>query len=301
MTDRIARRVIRPPHPIDLALTLAPLRHGTHDPTIRMEPGRVVRAARTALGPGTIELVQDGDAVEARAWGPGAPLLLDQVPALIGCNDRFSGFGRDSRLHDLARRFAALRMCASLSMFEALLPTVLEQKVAGAEARRSYAGLVRQHGVAAPGPLGLRLQPEPELMARLPYFAFHPLGVERRRAEVIRMLARRAPALERLLALTPVEAAERLMTLPGIGTWTAATATHTALGDPDAVPLGDFHIPHLVSWTLAGEPRGDDRRMLELLEPYRGQRARVIRLLKVSGDWAPRRGPRYPLRSITRI
>ena len=56
-----------------------------------------------------------------------------------------------------------------------------------------------------------------------------------------------------------------------------------ALGDDDAVSVGDFHIPNLVAWALAGEPRADDARMLELLEPYRGRRALVIRLLELSG------------------
>jgi len=44
-------------------------------------------------------------------------------------------------------------------------------------------------------------------------------------------------------------------------------------------PRGDLHLPHVVSWALAGERRGTDERMLELLEPYRGQRGRVVRLL----------------------
>jgi 3-methyladenine DNA glycosylase/8-oxoguanine DNA glycosylase len=74
-----------------------------------------------------------------------------------------------------------------------------------------------------------------------------------------------------------------------------------ALGDPDAVSVGDFHLPNLVSFALAGEPRGTDARMLELLEPYRGQRGRVIRLLEASGIWPPARGPRCPIRSIAAI
>ena len=56
-----------------------------------------------------------------------------------------------------------------------------------------------------------------------------------------------------------------------------------ALGDPDAVSVGDFHMPHAVAWFLAGEPRATDERMLDLLEPYRGQRARAMRLITYSG------------------
>jgi len=41
--------------------------------------------------------------------------------------------------------------------------------------------------------------------------------------------------------------------------------------------------------------------MLELLEPYRGHRARVIRLLTLGGIQAPRFGPRMRLRRIAAI
>jgi 3-methyladenine DNA glycosylase/8-oxoguanine DNA glycosylase len=88
-------------------------------------------------------------------------------------------------------------------------------------------------------------------------------------------------------------AAARLRAYPGIGPWTAAEVTLRALGDPDAVSVGDFHLPNVVAFALAGEPRGDDARMLELLEPWRGHRARVVRLLEASGIEAPKFGPRY--------
>jgi len=71
-----------------------------------------------------------------------------------------------------------------------------------------------------------------------------------------------------------------------------------ALGDLDAVSVGDFHHKNLVSWALAGEPRGTDARMLELLAPYAGRRALVIRLLELSGLRPPRYGPRMAPRRI---
>ena len=91
------------------------------------------------------------------------------------------------------------------------------------------------------------------------------------------------------------------MSLPGIGPWSAAEVSMIALGDSDAVSLGDYHLPHQVSWALAGEPRGTDDRMIQLLEPYRGHRARVIRLLTLGGIQAPRFGPRIRLRRIAAI
>jgi hypothetical protein len=41
--------------------------------------------------------------------------------------------------------------------------------------------------------------------------------------------------------------------------------------------------------------------MLELLEPYRGQRARLVRFLELSGIRPPAFGPRRRLRSIARL
>ncbi|HYO44997.1 MAG TPA: hypothetical protein VES19_17500, partial [Candidatus Limnocylindrales bacterium] len=205
------------------------------------------------------------------------------------------------------RRSRGMRIGRSLAVHEALLPAILEQKVTGDEARRTLRGLVARYGEDAPGGFGLRLPPAPEVLASLPYHAFHPLGLERRRAELVRAVSREAPRLERLgeAAAGPgaagparVAAYAALQAIPGIGPWTAAEVGMRAFGDADAVSVGDFHIPNMVAWALAGEPRGTDERMLELLEPYRGQRGRVIRLLELAGMKAPRYGPRLSPRRI---
>ncbi len=140
----------------------------------------------------------------------------------------------------------------------------------------------------------------PRRLAALPYYAFHPFGVEQRRADTIRRATARADWLEAIVDLPVDEAYARLTALPGIGPWTAAEVAVRALGDPDAVSVGDFHLPNLVAFALAGEPRADDARMLELLEPWRGERARVIRLLELSGIDAPKYGPRLTPRRIER-
>jgi hypothetical protein len=62
--------------------------------------------------------------------------------------------------------------------------------------------------------------------------------------------------------------------------------------------VGDFHLRNMVAFALAGEARGTDERMVELLEPYRGQRGRVTRLLELGGARAPRYGPRMSTRHI---
>jgi 3-methyladenine DNA glycosylase/8-oxoguanine DNA glycosylase len=286
----------------DLLLTLAPLAHGPGDPTILFSGNSFARATRTPNGPATLVLEHRAERVDARAWGAGAETALARVPELIGSLDDPDRLrAHDPLVHDLGRRYAGVRMTRTRSVFESLLPAIVEQKVVGREAERSYRRLVRAFGEPAPGPFGLMLQPDPARLARLPYHVFHPLGLERRRADTIRDAAAVADRLEEATSMPGPDARRRLRTVSGVGPWSAAEATRVALGDPDAVSVGDYHLPSLVSWALAGEARATDVRMLELLKPYDGQRARVVRLLELGGPRPPAFGPRMALRSIASI
>jgi len=285
--------------PIDLALTLAPIAHGRGDPTIRFGPDGIWRATRTPAGPATLRLhvVPGGVAVEA--WGPGAAAAVEGAADLVGANDDPSHLVPQHRLiGELVHRFRGLRLPRTNRPFEALLPAICEQKVTGIEARAAFRGIIATYGEAAPGPASLRLPPSAATLAALPYFAFHPFGLERRRADLIRRAAQLAPRIEQV---APAEASARMAAVPGIGPWTLAEVNRVAFGDPDALSIGDYHLPNLVAWALVREPRADDARMLELLEPYRGQRGRVQRLLEVSGIRAPRYGPRMTPQRIADI
>lgn len=297
-----ARGAFPIPGPLDLELTLGVLQRGPVDPTIRFDAEGVWRATRTPDGPASLRLVRARDDLLVAAWGPGAGWAAAQAPALVGLDDEPRAFKPGHRLlADLHRHHPGLRLGRTGVVFDALLPTVLEQKVPGVEAWASYARLVRVLGEPAPGQAGLWLAPSPRRLLATPYWAVHRFGIERRRFEVIRGAAARATRLQGIIDLDPVEARRALTSLPGIGPWTAAEVTAVALGDRDAVSPGDYHLPHQVAWALAGEPRATDARMLELLEPYRGQRARVIRLLNLGGIQAPRFGPRMRLRRIAAI
>ncbi|MGH7777253.1 MAG: DNA-3-methyladenine glycosylase family protein [Candidatus Dormibacterales bacterium] len=291
------------PRPLpDLALTLGVLRRGgAADPTMAFEPAGVWRASRTPAGPATVHLRARSGRIEVEAWGPGAGWALEAAPALVGALDDRSGFRPAHPLvAELARRHVGLRMTRPGGVFESLLPTILEQKVVGLEARRAYVRMVRALGEPAPGPRSLMLPPAPERLAATPYWVHHPFGVERRRAVTLARAAARAPWLE-ASAAAPAEVYRRLLSLPGVGAWSAAMVGLTALGDADAVPTGDYHLPHVVAWALGGRSRGDDAQMLDLLEPYRGHRGRVLRLLLAAGVAPPRRAPRLRLRAIAGI
>jgi 3-methyladenine DNA glycosylase/8-oxoguanine DNA glycosylase len=294
--------VVRPSGPLALGLVLSPLRRGSGDPTMaRTADGAWWRATRTPDGPATLRLAgAAGGEVEVQAWGEGAERAVAGAPELVGARDALDGFAPSGLVAELHRRHPGLRLPRSLAVFEAIVPSILEQKVVGVEARAAWRGLVRALGEPAPGPGGLLLPPTPAALRAYPGWAFHRLGVELKRANTVRMAASYGRRLDALAALDGVEARRRLQLLPGVGPWTAAEVAAVALGDADAVPVGDYHIPHMVTWAMAGEPRGSDERMLELLEPYAGHRGRVVRLLELSGLGAPRRGPRMPLRRIQR-
>jgi 3-methyladenine DNA glycosylase/8-oxoguanine DNA glycosylase len=300
----VLRDEIRLPVPIDVVTALRPLFRGSGDPTMRFEPGAVIRRATlTPDGPATVALEPRRDVVRVTAFGPGAERAIAGVPGLIGLLDDPTPFvAHHPLVAELARRMPALRLGRTGAIWEVLLPAVLEQKVTGTEAWRGFRGLVRTHGEPAPGPGALRVAPSAAVVARLPYHVFHPFGVERRRADTVRRAAMMGARLEATVdgAVTgdPAPAYRLLRAIPGVGAWTAAEVGLRAFGDPDAVSVGDFHLKHVVSWALAGEPRGTDERMLELLEPYRGQRGRAVRLLELSGITPPRYGPRLAPKRI---
>jgi 3-methyladenine DNA glycosylase/8-oxoguanine DNA glycosylase len=290
--------------PLDVPRTLAPLGRGPGDRTLRFAANRTWRATRTGDGPATIALDHVGDQLHVQAWGPGAERALDGIPALLGLDQAPARFdAAHPTVGHLARRFPGIRIPRTAAVLDSLILAILEQKVIGEEARRAWFELIWRYGEPAPGPpeLGLRVPPPPEVLAGLPYYAFHPLGVERRRADLIRRIAAHAAWFEAIVDLPMPEAYARLTAVPGVGPWTAAEVAARALGDVDAVSVGDFHLPNLVAYALAGEPRATDARMLELLEPYRGQRARVIRWLELSGIRVPRYGPRLAFRRIEGI
>ncbi len=236
------------------------------------------------------------------AWGPGAGWLLGRLGQIIGLDDDPFGFRPgDSLVAELHRRRPGLRFGKTQLVLDALIVAICAQKVTGREAANALRGLHRMFSDPAPGPnLRLTLPPDPSRIAAAPYYAFHELHLEKRRADVLRTVASHAEQIEELALSTPEMAADRLRRIAGIGMWSVAETLAVSHGDPDQVPVGDFHIKHLVVHHLTGKDRGTDEEMLELLEPYRPHRGRVIRLLHPLGH-APKFGPRTTPRDITRL
>ncbi|GAA4074286.1 3-methyladenine DNA glycosylase [Streptomyces shaanxiensis] len=294
-----------PDGPLDLGLVLGPLRRGPGDPTFRAMPdGSVWRACRTPAGPGTLRVGVRGAEVRGEAWGPGAEWLLEQLPELLGAADDPSAFVPRHRLVAVARhRRPGLRLTRTGLVMESLIPSVLEQKVTTDEAYRAWRLLVRKYGEPAPGPAPGRMcvMPDAETWRLIPSWEWHRAGVDNKRASTILRAVRVAARMEEAVRMPPAEAQGRLEVVPGIGPWTSAEVVQRSHGAADAVTVGDLHLPGIVGFALAGDRDADDSVMLELLEPYAGQRHRAARLILLSGRVPGRRAPRMPRGDIGRL
>lgn len=299
---------------------LALLRNGSCDPTTRIvltavhrrstglddnggATARIERATLTPCGPGSIavDISPDGE-YHARAWGPGADWLRDHVPRLTA---RVTEFRPIDAVHGsltrALRHVGQLHLPASDTPYHELLPAILGQRITAAQALRQWTLLCERYGEPAPGPLHLRLPPTPARLQRIPSWEFHRIGIEQQRARSLVTAARHARYVDDTRRLSGADARDALMRLPGIGVWTAAVAIGVSHGDPDALPVGDFHVKNTVAWALNGQARGSDDEMLRTLEPYVGQRWQVVRTLERAGLGAPRFGPRRPILDVARL
>lgn len=291
-------RTWQPSWPCSVGQVLRVQRRGSGDPTHRIEDsGRHWRAMRTPSGPATL-CVQprpsSGD-VLGRAWGPGAEWALDRMPSLLGADDDPTGFEpHHPEVAEGWRRHQHWRIGGTGLVMESLVPSILEQKVTGKQAFGSFRELVRRHGEPAPGPvssLRLMVQPAPATIAAIPSWEWLKLQVDPARSRAVVTACRLAPSLERIAEVPADEADLRLRSVPGIGVWTSAEVRQRALGDPDAVSFGDYHLANWVGWALFGRDITDDE-LAVALEPYRPQRGRAAAMAMAGGRARPRRGPR---------
>ena len=299
--DDARTRSWRPEWPCPVPQVWGTFRRGATDPTYRVVAGRHWRALSTPGGTATLAVspLTDG-VITAHAWGEGAEWALEHLPAMLGAADDPSGFCPEhpllARLH---RQRPHWRIARTASVWDALVPVVIEQKVTGQEATRGIRSLLARFGDPAPGPgaeWGLRTFPAPETVARIPSWEWLRLHIDPARSRTLIGAARVAGTLERALPAYPELADARLRSLAGVGIWTSAEVRARALGDADAVSFGDYNVPRDVGWALTGFPV-DDAGLAELLEPYRPHRLRVQRLIGMARLAPPRHGPRLAPRT----
>nr|WP_206441850.1 DNA-3-methyladenine glycosylase 2 family protein [Streptomyces boncukensis] len=283
------------------------LQRGPYDPTYRTEGTTVWRGTRTPDGPAALRLVQrpdprgsGGGTVCADAWGPGACWVVERLPALLGADDDPAAFVPHHPLtREAHRRHPGLRLIRTERVLEALIPSVLEQKITTEEAYRSWRRLVRRYGERAPGPHpDLWVMPSARAWTRVPSWEWHRAGVDQKRSAAVVRAAQRASRMEEAAHMALDAALARLQAIPGIGPWTAAETLQRSNGHPDAVTVGDLHLPRIVGHSLTGARDTDDAEMLALLAPYAGQRHRAARLIVLAGRGPARRRPKRPVGNI---
>ena len=271
---------------------------------IRVRPGLVRRAEAGPSGPLVFDAGRCPDGVRVEVWGCAATRLdareraLDDARAWLGwyddVPDLVSLTAGHSALQQAARSVGTVRLSRLPRVQEAVGRAVIEQLVQLVESRRSIAQLAA--AIGQPASRNLWCWPTAAMVARTPAYAMRRCGISLRNATALHASALDDAQLERVrddfAALD-----RRLRAIRGIGVWTSAQA-RLALGDPDAVSVGDHNLPSMVCHALADTDPAecDDALMLELLEPYRGQRGRVIQLIgrAVSRGHLPRARRRAP-------
>ncbi len=295
--------VWRPRLPVDVGRTLGLMRRGTGDPTYRRVDGVVWRTTRMPAGPATVRLEQRGlHEVHGDAWGPGAEEAVAGLPDLLGARDDCADFDpRHPLLVDAHARHPGVRVPRSGRVLEALMPAVLEQKVTGKEAFAAHRTLVLRFGAPAPGPApeGMAVPPDAATWRLVPSWEWHRAGVDPKRMRTALACAQVAHRLEECVGMPPADAERRLRAVPGVGLWTYAEVAQRALGDADAISVGDYHLAASVGWALLGRPLDDDG-MVALLEDWRPHRHRVCLLISASGFRKPRFGPRMTVQDHRR-
>ena len=272
-------------------------RHGRGDPTTQPRPASDMRPGHRGRPTARPPLLVDWDRRRSGRRRLGSRRRRARRAA---CPTRCSRLDRPPPavpdvhplVTELARRHR--RRCgpgASGDLYHALLPTILAQRITSGEAVRQWRRLVPPSSASrAPGPYrGLLLPPAPERLAATPAWWFHPLGIEAKRARPLERgrprsptgcgtgpsSRRRAPPAKLALVRGRRPVDDRL----GARAGAAATTTPS----PSATTTCRTSSPG----TSPASPAADDARMLALLEPYRGQRGRVVRLLVLGRSPGP--------------
>ncbi len=279
------KRVVLEADPFDLPATFEMQLLGKFDPTGSRGASSVRKVHLDARGRVVVwRFTKSGTSLIIDVEGDDGG-LLDIVTRQFPLNDGAESF---APAHPVLRRLSQLRGLRLMRMpwaFDVAAGAVLQQRVRWQRAYTDFRRIALKWGTRIPGGVAF---PTSVQLAAVPPARLEAIGLDPKRARALHLLAC-ADARSAFLhaEAEPGAVAARLLSLRGIGPWTTARVLGLAYGDPDAVILGDLHLPSLVTSALAGEAEGTDERMLELLAPYAGQRFRVIRLLL----WAARRAP----------
>lgn len=278
--------------PVDFARTFSLQRLGPHDPSASLSKDEFRKAFFFRGHAVALRFHRESDgprptALRVTAFGDPASDLLAETLTCLAQPDDYERFPTaDAGIARLHRSLPGLRLLRVPWLWDIACSIILQQRIRTVDAMRAWSRLVARAGMDAP--LGLRAFPSAAALAQIPGFALRPMEIDAQRAGTLLRLAREWRFLPLRAEMSFSQMREHLARIPGIGPWTIESILGYGAGDCDAAIPGDLHLPHLVCYALAGETRGSDQRMMELLEPFRGHRFRVIRLLYASRLVVPR-------------
>jgi 3-methyladenine DNA glycosylase/8-oxoguanine DNA glycosylase len=273
--------------PVHFPRTFSLQRLGPYDPTTELSEHRFCKAFFYRGKPAAVEVMRENASLKVRAFGDDAQELAEEAAEGLRQDDGYRMFRtKDTGVSRLHRMLPGLRVLRVPWLYDMTCSAILQQRIRTVDAMRDWRHITQRYGSDAP--LGLRAFPPAEALAAVPQFELERMGIDAKRAKTLLRFAKEM----RFVSLRPTMDFQRLrqtlLRVSGIGPWTTETVLGYGAGDTDAAIPGDLHLPHLVCYALAGEAEGSDERMMELLEPFRGHRFRIIRLLYASGLAVPR-------------
>ena len=268
--------------PLHFWRTFSMQRLGSYDPTADLADDCFRKAFYYRGSAAAIEICRDGDALAVCAYGADAQELLDETVAGLTQDDRYFDFSTDdSGIQRLHAHLPGMRLLRFPWLYDLTCSAILQQRIRTVDAMRDWRRITNRWG--GHGPLGLRMFPPAEVLAAVPRFELEHMGVDAKRSSALLRFAKELRFVRFKPEMDFATLRQQLLRVPGIGNWTTETVLGYGAGDTDAAIPADLHLPRIVCYALAGEFHGTDERMMELLEPFRGHRFRIIRLVYAAG------------------
>jgi DNA-3-methyladenine glycosylase II len=185
-----------------------------------------------------------------------------KVATILSITDDLNAFYRavagDPVLSDLTARLRGVKAPATLTVFEALTDSIIEQQISLKAAHSIEARLIRSVGkqLVLDGTV-YYCYPDPEILARIPDSTFRACGLTVRKGEYIRDVSRGILAgdldVEGFRNYQDMEKViEKLVKIRGIGRWTAELTILRGLHWPGAFPADDVGVRRFISQFYLG-------------------------------------------------
>lgn len=233
--------------------------------------GMAIVRVRARAGSLQVECVQqqgklDEDALMRR--------IRQVVGAAVPTSDFFQRAQQDKTLWPVVEPVRGMPLFCTDTLYEALVFSILEQQIAWVAAQKAQRWLVEWGGVAM-AYQGERhyAMPPPEKLARATVDDLKPLKITFKRMRLLIDLSQKIVSGELVLdawqAQTPQDLYQSLLTLKGVGHWTAANVVHRTTGKYPYVLDTDVALQRAVSrYFYGGTARVSRDVVRETFAPY---------------------------------